>query len=131
MKSGNTITGEAVDAAQNCRKRWFSSIAGICSDDAYCRDTQQHHGWSLEYCTFLDYLKKIPITYSATQGERPRYKNHFLLKWKRARMAYRGQGYARQRPIDLQLRSQLRDECQQWSHIRGTQAPSSSSSSTT
>ena len=37
----------------------------------------------------------------------------------------------RQRPNDLQQRSQLRDECQQWCHIRGTQAPSSSSSSTT
>ena len=44
----------------------------------------------------------------------------------RATMAHQGQGYAyilpqertRQRPIDLQLRSQLRDECQQWSHIR-------------
>ena len=57
-------------------------------------------------------------------------------------MAYQqgqGQGNAyipprqrtRQRPIDLQLCSQLREECQQWSHICGTQAPSSSSSSTT
>ena len=56
----------------------------------------------------------------------------------RATMAYqqgRGSAYippqrrSRQTPIDLQLRSQLREECQQWGHICGTQAPSSSSSS--
>ena len=54
-------------------------------------------------------------------------------------MAHQGQGYTYippqertwQRVIDLQLRSQLRDECKQWSHVRGTQAPSSSSLSTT
>ena len=38
---------------------------------------------------------------------------------------------SRRTPIDSQLRSQFGQECQQWSHIRGTQAPSSSSSSTT
>ena len=40
----------------------------------------------------------------------------------RATIAHQGQGYAyippqewtRQRPTDLQLRSQIRDECQQW-----------------
>ena len=62
----------------------------------------------------------------------------------RATMAHQGQGYTyippqertRQRLFDQQLRSQLRDECQEWSQvcqfIRGTQAsPSSFSSSST
>ena len=46
------------------------------------------------------------------------------------RLRLHPQERTRQRPIDLQQRSHLRDECQQWKHIRGTQAPSSSSSST-
>ena len=111
----------------------YTSIARIWRDDASYRYTQQHRGWSLEDCQFLDYLKKIPITYSVTQGERLRHKNPFVLKWKnpknpgnvsihekipdavkqRATMAYRWQGYTcitpqektRQRSIDLQLRS--------------------------
>ena len=137
---------EAVDAAKNCKKLEFSSITRRWRNDASYRDTQQTHGWSLEYCMFLDYLKKIPMPHRATQEERNRYTNHFVLKWKnptnpgimsihenckdavtsRATMAYQGEGYAyiapqdraRQRLIDLQLSSQLREECQQWSHIR-------------
>ena len=65
---------------------------------------------------FLDYLKTIQITYTATQGERLPYRSHFIMKWKnptnpgnmsiheifrdavklRATMAYayQGQGFA-------------------------------------
>ena len=91
-----------------------TSVARRWRDDASCRDTQQEHGRSLEHCMFLDNLKKIPITHRATQGERNRYKNHFVLKWKnptnsgnmsihenftdaeksRATMACQGHGYA-------------------------------------
>ena len=94
----------------------------------------------------------------------PRYRGHFILKWKnptnpgnmsihenfrdamrqRATMAHDGQGCTdippqertQQRPMVLYLRSQLRDEHQQWSQmcwfISGRQTlPSSSSSSAT
>ena len=70
LKSGNTIIGKAVEAAQNCRKREYESIAKRWRDDPSYRDTQQKHGWSLEYCMFLDNFKKIPITYKATRRER-------------------------------------------------------------
>ena len=66
---------KAVDAAQNCKKREYTSIARSWRDDASYRDTQQKHGGSLEYFVFLDHVKKIPISYRATQGERNRYKN--------------------------------------------------------
>ena len=75
-------------------------------------------------------------TYNATQGERLRYRGHFILKWKNPtnpgnmsmhenfRDAVR-QGYTnippqertQERPIVLHLRSQLRDEHQQWSQL--------------
>ena len=57
---------KAVDAAKNCKKREYTSIARRWRDDASYRDTQQKHGWSLEYCMFLDHLKKIPITYRSS-----------------------------------------------------------------
>ena len=141
------------DVANNCKKRGYTPIAGRWRDEASYRYTQQYHGWSLEYCLFLDFLKEDPDNAQrySTQGKRLPCRSHFTLKWKnpthpgnvsihanyrdamkqRATMAHQGQGHAyvppqvriRQRPTHLQLRSQIRDLCQQWSHIRGTQAP--------
>ena len=59
---------KAVDASRSCRKRWLSSNAGRWADEASYRYTQQYHGWSLEYCMFLDDPKTIQTTYIATRG---------------------------------------------------------------
>ena len=138
---------KTLDAAPNCRIREYESTGRRWRDDPYCRVTQQKHGWFLAYCMFLDYLKKIPIICTASRRERKRYKNQPVLRWKnptnpgkmpshefvfktavqsRTTMAYqqrRGNAYvpeqqrSRQGPIDLQLHSQLRAECQQWSLV--------------
>ena len=142
------------------REREYESIAKRWIEDPDYRDSQQEHGWTLECCMFLDYTKTIKINFKATRGERDRYKKQFVLRWKdlrnlgkmsihedfkeavksRATMALQqGRGNTkippsqrfRQRLVNEQLRSQLQWQCQQWRNIRGTQAPSSSSSSTT
>ena len=149
---------KAVDAAKNCNQRGgFRVLQEDGQTKLPYRYTQQYHGWSLEYCMFLDNLKTIQITYNATRGEPLRYRGHFILLWKdptnpgnmsihenftdavrqRAAIAPQGHGYThippqertRQRSIDPQLRSQLRDECQKWSHLCRL-LPSSSSSAT-
>ena len=145
---------------ENGRKESYEPIAKRWIEDPDYRDSQQEHGWTLEYHMFLDYLKTININYKATRRERDRYKNQFVVRWKdppnwckmsihedvkeavksRATMIHQqGRESAkilpsqrfRQRPVNEQLRSQLQWWCQQWRRVRGTQAPSSSSSSTT
>ena len=62
MKSGKTNTGKPSTmpniAISEC---FFASIAGRWTDEDFYRYPQQYHGWSLEYCLFLDYLKTIQI----------------------------------------------------------------------
>ena len=72
---------EAVDAVRNCKKREYTSVARRWPHEALYRNTQTYLGWSLEYCPFLDHLKTIQITCNATQGERLRYRNDFMLQW--------------------------------------------------
>ena len=72
---------KAVDAVRNCKKREYTSVARRWPHEAPCRNTQTYLGWSLEYCPFLDHLKTIQITCNATQGERLRYRNDFMLQW--------------------------------------------------
>ena len=72
---------KAVDAVINCKKREYTSVARRWPHEAPYRNTQTYLGWSLEYCPFLDHLKTIQITCNATQGERLRYRNDFMLQW--------------------------------------------------
>ena len=61
---------KAASAGRNCRKREYESVAKRWIEDPDYRVTQQIHGWTLEYCMFLDCLKTIKINYKATRGER-------------------------------------------------------------
>ena len=125
-------------------------------EDPDNRESQQVPGWTLEYCMFLDNLKTVNIDCKGTWDERDRYQKQFVLRWKDdknpgkmsiqddSKKAARslatgshhegtGNGYippsgrSRQRPIDEELRSQLRWQRQKWQHIYGSQASSSSS----
>ena len=75
---------KATDAARNCRKREYEAFAKRWTEDPSHQDNI--HGWTLEYCMFPDYLKIIKIIYKATRGERDRYKNIFVLRWKTRRI---------------------------------------------
>ena len=129
-------------------KRW--------KDDLSHRETQRKHGWTLEYCIFLDYLKTVKIDYKATWDERNRHKNQFVLRCKDeknpGKMSIQddfkqaakslatashqegtGNAYVppsgrfRDWPIDEPSRSHLRWQCRNWPQFDGSQASSSSS----
>ena len=73
---------KARDATTNVQKRGLTTIAKRWKEDLSYRETQRKHGWTLEYCIFLDYLRTDKIEYKATWEERNRYKNQFVLRWK-------------------------------------------------
>ena len=66
---------------QKLQETRVTSVARRWPHEAPYRNTQTYLGWSLEYCPFLDHLKTIQITCNATQGERLRYRNDFMLQW--------------------------------------------------
>ena len=72
---------KAADASRNGRKREYESVAKKWIEDPDYRVTQQIHGWTVEYCMFLDCLKTIKINYKVIGEERDRYKNQFVLRW--------------------------------------------------
>ena len=43
------------------------------------RESQKVHGWTEDYCRYLDYLTTIDISHSATWHQRNRYENTILL----------------------------------------------------
>ena len=47
---------KAKDATTNIEKRGYSTVAKRWNADLSFRETPQEHGWTLEYCVFLDYL---------------------------------------------------------------------------
>ena len=62
MKSGKPTTGKPSTLSKIAISEFFfSSIARRWTDEDFYQYTQQYHGWSLEYCLFLDYLKTIQI----------------------------------------------------------------------
>ena len=81
MKSGNTITGKPLTLPKSARiegKRLPQEGGGT----KFLTETLSNamDGLLSTACS-LHYLKKISISYSATQGERLRYRHHFILKW--------------------------------------------------
>ena len=48
---------KAKDGSTNVDKRGYSTVAERRRDDPSYRQTQQDHGWTLEYCIFLVYLQ--------------------------------------------------------------------------
>ena len=94
------------------------------------RETQQGHGWTLECCIFLDYLNTVKLKYVSTRQERTRFHSHHVLRWKdeknpgnmsihddfkkatrslaKVKHQEGPRSRIRKKPIDEQLRSQLR-----------------------
>ena len=68
---------KAQDATKNVRKRDYTTIA-----KRWQYDPSHLHGWTLEYCIFLDWLNTVDIESQAPREERIRYHNQYVLRWK-------------------------------------------------
>ena len=149
---------KARDATNNVIKRGYKTIAQSWIKDPVYRETQRVHGWTLEYCIFLDCLNTVDIsmrlpekneldttvnTYWGGKTKRTQEKSiHDDFKMAARSLAtvkqQEGQEHAYippkskigQKPIDEQFRSQLRLQCQKYQRIHGSQASSSSDSTT-
>ena len=73
---------KAKDGSTNVDKRGYSTVAERRRDDPSYRQTQQDHGWTLEYCIFLVYLKTVEIEHKATWDENRYKKNQYVSRWK-------------------------------------------------
>ena len=147
----------ATAATTNVQKRRFTTIANRWKDDHSYRETQREHGWTLECCIFLNYFRNSQNRVQGDLGRREiasrtsSYRGGIYEKNPR-KMSTRddfkkrqpdlvtvshqeGMGNAsippsgrfRHRPIDEQLRSQLRWQCRNWRQFYATLASSSSS----
>ena len=57
---------KAVDARRGAWKHNKGTIVIRWQEDEKCRNSQQAHGWTQEYCRNLDYLTTIDISYTAS-----------------------------------------------------------------
>ena len=60
---------EARDARRGARRKNHDSIVLRWQNDEMYRESQKVHGWTEDYCWYLDCLTKIDISHSATPAE--------------------------------------------------------------
>ena len=77
VKSGNTITGKPWTLPQITRIEGKRLLQEGGKTKLPTETLSNIMDGLLSTACSLDYLKKIPITYSATQGERLRYRHDF------------------------------------------------------
>ena len=73
------------------QNRDFKSIEHRWFTDPQYQESQWSHGWTLEYCKYLDYLKTVNLDYVATWAERDQYQNISYCGMKKARILERCQ----------------------------------------
>ena len=66
---------KARDAKKRCAEERDISIVQRWQEDETYRASHTAHGWTEEYCSYLDYLAPIDLSYVATWKERSRYEN--------------------------------------------------------
>ena len=64
---------------KKARKNNHDSIVLGWQNDEQYRESQKDHGWTEDYCRYLDYLTTIVISDSAPWHQRNRYENTILL----------------------------------------------------
>ena len=74
---------KARDATKGLTKRGYDSIVHRWLTDPQFQESQMSHGWTEEYCRYLDYLTTFNIKYNATGPERSRYHNMLALRFKK------------------------------------------------
>ena len=70
---------KARDAQRGAIKKNQASIVLRWQNDARYRESQKAHGWTEDYCRYLDYLTTIDISYSATWQKRNQHENTILM----------------------------------------------------
>ena len=73
---------KAKDATIAVKQRNFKSIEHRWLTDPQYQKSQSSHGWTLEYCTYLDYLKTVHLDHVANWDKRDRYQNMHVLRYK-------------------------------------------------
>ena len=72
---------KAMDVEKGARKLDnYPSILSRWQNDEKCRISQLAHGWTEDYCRYLDYLTTIDISSSAPYHQRHRYENTISMK---------------------------------------------------
>ena len=66
---------KATDATKAAIKNGKDTVTIRWQQDEQYSESQMAHGWTEEYCKYLDYLKTIDIDYTATWGQGHRYEN--------------------------------------------------------
>ena len=78
-RHGEAHHRKAMDARRGARKNKHASIVLRWQNDKMYRESQKVHGWTEDYCRYLDYLTTIDISFSATWHQRNRYENTISL----------------------------------------------------
>ena len=70
---------KAMDARRGAWKHDQGSIVLRWQEDEKYRNSRQPHGWTEEYCQYLDYLRTIGISYTAPWHQKHRYESTITL----------------------------------------------------
>ena len=70
LKIGSTFTGKPMMPRRTLRTGDYTTITKRWNEHPSYRETEQVHGWTLEYCIFLDYINKVVIKYEATREKK-------------------------------------------------------------
>ena len=77
--SGNTTTGKRGTRKEALRERNTTPLNSDGKNDDKYRAFHTFHGWTKEYCRYLDDLTTIGISYIATWKQRSRSANSLVL----------------------------------------------------
>ena len=70
---------KARDAKRTATRKKHDAIELRWKNDDKYRAFHTFHGWTKEYCRYLDYLTTFDISYIATWKQRSRYENSLVL----------------------------------------------------
>ena len=68
-----------MNARRGTRRKGHDCIVIRCQEDEKYRNSQQAHGWTEEFCRYLDHLTTIDISYTAPWHQRHRHEKTITL----------------------------------------------------